>query len=131
MSLRHLGILTSDYLALLASIQANGNNVPCEWQPELWFPEDIPEPSKRAEATKEALKGCKACPNRTAQLVSGGFSILPVFFAHKAYPDSHCESPITIPISEPPKLYALASCQALVPDSKTPTSFAPLNSAGA
>jgi WhiB family redox-sensing transcriptional regulator len=62
MSLRHLGILTSDYLALLASIQANGNNVPCEWQPELWFPEDIPEPSKRAEATKEALKGCKACP---------------------------------------------------------------------
>jgi len=62
MSLRHLGILTSDYLSLLASIQANGKKVPCEWKPEYWFPEDIADPAKRAEATKEAVRGCKSCP---------------------------------------------------------------------
>lgn len=62
MTLRHFGVLTSDYLALLAAIHAKGNKVPCEWQPSYWFPEDIADPRKRAEATREAIKGCKACP---------------------------------------------------------------------
>jgi WhiB family redox-sensing transcriptional regulator len=66
MSLRHLGILTSDYLALLASIQANGNKVPCEWKPELWFPEDIENPKTRQLATTEAIKGCRSCPVQEA-----------------------------------------------------------------
>ena len=66
MSLRHLGILTSDYIALLALIQTNGNKVPCEWEPELWFPEDIEDPKTRQVATAEAIKGCRACPVQEA-----------------------------------------------------------------
>jgi hypothetical protein len=66
MTLRHFGILSSDYLALLADIQRNGNKVPCEWKPELWFPEDIENPATRQLATAEAIKGCRACPVKEA-----------------------------------------------------------------
>jgi WhiB family redox-sensing transcriptional regulator len=66
MTLRHFGILSSDYLALLADIQRNGNKVPCEWKPELWFPEDIENPKTRQLATAEAIKGCRACPVQEA-----------------------------------------------------------------
>jgi WhiB family redox-sensing transcriptional regulator len=66
MTLRHFGILTSDYLALLEAIQRNGNKVPCEWKPEYWFPEDIENPKTRELATKEAIKGCRACPVQEA-----------------------------------------------------------------
>ena len=66
MTLRHFGILSSDYLSLLADIQRNGNKVPCEWKPELWFPEDIENPKTRQLATAEAIKGCRACPVQEA-----------------------------------------------------------------
>jgi hypothetical protein len=61
MSHRHFGILTSDYVKFLAEIRAAGK-VPCEWKPGDWYPEDIAEPTKRAEATKRALEGCARCP---------------------------------------------------------------------
>jgi len=63
---RHFGILSSDYLALLAAIQRKGNKVPCEWKPEWWFPEDIADPKTREVATKAALDGCKKCPVQDA-----------------------------------------------------------------
>jgi WhiB family redox-sensing transcriptional regulator len=66
MTQRHFGILSSDYLALLADIQRNGNKVPCEWKPEYWFPEDIENPKTRQLATAEAIKGCRACPVQEA-----------------------------------------------------------------
>jgi hypothetical protein len=62
MALRHLGILTSEYVKLLAAIRAEPNKLPCEWQPQLWFPEDIPDPTYRTTATTIALAGCAACP---------------------------------------------------------------------
>ena len=58
--------MTSDYIALLALIQSNGNKVPCEWKPEYWFPEDIENPKTRQLATTEAIKGCRACPVQEA-----------------------------------------------------------------
>ena len=36
--------------------------VPCELQPELWFPEDIQDPQTRVVATALALAGCQSCP---------------------------------------------------------------------
>lgn len=63
---RHFGILSSDYIQLLAQIRAVGKKVPCEWLPGNWFPEDIPEPKKRYAATQLALKGCRACPVQEA-----------------------------------------------------------------
>ena len=61
MPLRHFGILTSDYVALLAAIRQAGK-VPCEWKPEYWFPEDIADPDTRVVATTLALAGCRKCP---------------------------------------------------------------------
>jgi hypothetical protein len=58
----HFGVLSSEYLQLLAAISSQKEKVPCEWQPELWFPEDLPDPKTREQATKEAVKGCRACP---------------------------------------------------------------------
>jgi hypothetical protein len=62
MSLRHFGILSSDYIKLLGAIRAVGKKVPCEWLPGNWFPEDIPDPKERETATKLAVAGCRACP---------------------------------------------------------------------
>ena len=59
--MRWLGQLSSDYIALLKAVRAAGK-VPCEWQPELWFPEDIPSPEDRAIAQALALAGCRQCP---------------------------------------------------------------------
>lgn len=59
---RHFGILSSDYIALLSAIRQIGKKVPCEWEPELWFPEDIPDPEKRKAAEKSAIEGCQRCP---------------------------------------------------------------------
>jgi WhiB family redox-sensing transcriptional regulator len=61
MTFRHFGILSSQYLKLLQAIRSVGK-VPCELQPELWFPEDIANPETRAVATALALTGCQACP---------------------------------------------------------------------
>lgn len=64
--MRWYGHLSSDYLALLKSIRAVGKKVPCEWLPGNWFPEDIPDPVERAEATNEAVAGCRRCPIQEA-----------------------------------------------------------------
>jgi WhiB family redox-sensing transcriptional regulator len=61
MPIRHLGILTSEYVQLLAAIRAVGK-VPCEWKPEYWFPEDIANPEQRVVAQTVALTGCRQCP---------------------------------------------------------------------
>jgi WhiB family redox-sensing transcriptional regulator len=61
MTLRHFGILSSEYLKLLQAIRRVGR-VPCELQPELWFPEDIQDPQTRVVATALALAGCQSCP---------------------------------------------------------------------
>lgn len=55
------GHLSSSYVALLQKIHKN-KGVPCEWKPELWFPEDIEKPHEREIATATAKMLCKACP---------------------------------------------------------------------
>ena len=62
MTNRHFGILTSEYLQLLAVIRAQPNKLACEWKPEYWFPEDIPSPEHRVAAQAIALAGCRKCP---------------------------------------------------------------------
>jgi len=57
----HLGQLSSDYIKLLSQIHAVGN-VACERIPDIFFPEDIPQPELRETATKAAKALCKACP---------------------------------------------------------------------
>jgi len=59
--MRWVGHLSSQYIGLLKSIRQVGK-VPCELQPELWFPEDIANPETRAVATALALVGCQSCP---------------------------------------------------------------------
>ena len=59
--MRWVGHLSSQYIGLLKSIRQVGK-VPCELQPELWFPEDIPNPETRAVATALAIVGCHSCP---------------------------------------------------------------------
>lgn len=52
---------TNSYMALLRAIHSAGG-VPCETYPELFFPEDIPNPEVRATATKAAKSLCHSCP---------------------------------------------------------------------
>jgi hypothetical protein len=59
MSGRHL--FSEGYWELLRSVQAAGS-VPCESQPELFFPEDFPDPAVRKRATQTAKALCKTCP---------------------------------------------------------------------
>lgn len=49
------------YWKLLRAIQSAGG-VPCEQQPELFFPDDFPDPNVRAAATKTAKALCRTCP---------------------------------------------------------------------
>lgn len=62
MTLRHFGILTSEYLQLLAVIRAQPSKLACEWKPSYWFPEDIPDPVERVKATTIAVTACRSCP---------------------------------------------------------------------
>jgi WhiB family redox-sensing transcriptional regulator len=62
MTLRHFGILSSEYIQLLALIRSQPSKLPCEWKPEYWFPEDIADPIVRTKATTLALTGCRSCP---------------------------------------------------------------------
>lgn len=57
----HLGHLSSEYVQLLGAIHKVGG-VACERMPDLFFPEDIPDPEMKATATKAAKKLCRACP---------------------------------------------------------------------
>ena len=57
----HLGLLSSNYIQFLAEIHKN-SGTPCEWVPELFFPDDIPDPELRQTATKAAKALCKSCP---------------------------------------------------------------------
>jgi WhiB family transcriptional regulator, redox-sensing transcriptional regulator len=56
-----LGHLSNSYVQLLGKIH-NNKGTPCEWLPELWFPDDIPDPKLRAVATKTAKSLCRSCP---------------------------------------------------------------------
>jgi len=64
--MRWVGHLSSDYIALLKAIRQVGKKVPCEWEPGNWFPEDIEDPKKRAEATDKAVQACRRCPIQEA-----------------------------------------------------------------
>lgn len=66
MTHRHFGILSSDYIQLLAAIRAVGKKVPCEWEPGNWFPEDVSDPKERERVTKAAIDGCRRCPIQEA-----------------------------------------------------------------
>lgn len=59
--MRSYGHLSSAYTKLLSKVHSN-KGVPCEWIPELFYPDDIPDPEFRAAATKAAKNLCKACP---------------------------------------------------------------------
>jgi WhiB family redox-sensing transcriptional regulator len=59
MSRRHLS--DTAYFALLKSIQRVGG-VDCQDHPELFYPEDIEDPDKRAASTKAAKAICAVCP---------------------------------------------------------------------
>ncbi|NBU23917.1 MAG: WhiB family transcriptional regulator [Actinobacteria bacterium] len=52
---------TTSYIKLLQSIHAVGG-VPCEKYPQLFYPEDFPDPEHRAIATRTAKKVCQQCP---------------------------------------------------------------------
>lgn len=62
---RHLS--ETKYFALLKAIHDNGG-VECQRNPQLWFPEDIPDPEKRELSIKAAKRICKQCPIRDACL---------------------------------------------------------------
>lgn len=49
------------YFALLKAIHDVGG-VECQRNPQLWFPEDIPDPEKRELSIKAAKAICKRCP---------------------------------------------------------------------
>lgn len=49
------------YSELLVAIESIGE-VPCERLPEVYFPEDIPDPLVRREATNVARQLCATCP---------------------------------------------------------------------
>jgi len=55
------GHFSSEYMKLLSSIHEAGG-VPCEAYPDLWFPEDIPHPITRRNATMIAKDFCNVCP---------------------------------------------------------------------
>lgn len=48
------------YWKFLKDIQANGG-APCEEQPQFFFPEDIPNPTERADAISQAVEICGKC----------------------------------------------------------------------
>ena len=50
-------------MKLLSSIRTAGG-VPCEKNPELWFPEDFDDPEMRHQATVVAKGICHDCPIR-------------------------------------------------------------------
>ena len=51
----------TQYFALLKSIHEQGG-VECQKNPQLFFPEDIPDPEKRELSIKAAKAICKRCP---------------------------------------------------------------------
>jgi len=52
---------TNSYMNLLRAIHSAGG-VPCEEYPDLFFPEDIPDPQLRATSTMTAKFLCRTCP---------------------------------------------------------------------
>lgn len=58
------GLFTSRFIKLLSAVHEAGS-VPCETYPELWFPEDFPDPESRQQATKTAKKLCGMCKIKT------------------------------------------------------------------
>lgn len=59
--MKHLGQLSSAYIKLLTSIHAVGG-VPCESVPDLFYPEEIPDPDLRYISTRTAKVICQHCP---------------------------------------------------------------------
>lgn len=58
--MNHAGQITSRYMRFLKLVDKTAPE--CQRLPELWFPEDYPDPEKRVLATKAAKKICRACP---------------------------------------------------------------------
>lgn len=58
------GHFTSAYMALLSEIYKAGS-VPCESYPDIFFPEDVPEPDLRRQLTIVAKEMCSGCPVKT------------------------------------------------------------------
>ena len=56
---RH-GHLSSRYMAFLKLV--NRQKVPCESLPNVFFPEDEPDPDAREVMTRTAKKLCRSCP---------------------------------------------------------------------
>jgi len=59
--MKHLGLFTSEYMKLLSAIRSAGK-VPCEENPDIWYPEDISDPTVRHQATVVAKGLCYDCP---------------------------------------------------------------------
>lgn len=59
--MRWLGHLSSEYMRLLYEINKVGS-VPCEENPDLWYPEDIADPMLRHQAASVAKGFCYDCP---------------------------------------------------------------------
>lgn len=55
-----LGHFSSEYMKLLSAIHEAGE-VACEQYPDLFFPEDIPDPEYRQAATISAKFLCNGC----------------------------------------------------------------------
>jgi WhiB family redox-sensing transcriptional regulator len=59
--MRHLGHLSSDFIKLLSAIHANGG-VPCERNPDVFYPEDVSDPYLRNTYIILAKTLCDSCP---------------------------------------------------------------------
>lgn len=59
MAHRHLS--DTRHFKLLKRVHEAGG-VPCEQYPDLFFPEDVPDPELRAAYTKTAKAICQSCP---------------------------------------------------------------------
>lgn len=57
----HRQVTDTKHFALLKVIHANGG-VPCQPYPELFYPEDEPDPELRSAYTKTAKAICQTCP---------------------------------------------------------------------
>ncbi len=59
--MRSQGLLSSAFIKLLSAIHVAGG-VPCEKYPDVFYPEDYPNPEDRHLATRTAKAICHTCP---------------------------------------------------------------------
>lgn len=58
------GHYSSEYIKLLSAVHAAGT-VPCESYPEIFYPEDVPDPEIRRQFTLIAKAMCAGCSVKT------------------------------------------------------------------